>query len=74
MSYPPHWSNKSYRCLPAIFLTIDEDIDLIVRHLSGEVANVAVISTHAIAFRVERPVTEAHHRVFIHTVSRLGAT
>ena len=57
-----------------VFLRIDEDIDLIVRHLSRQIANVAVISAHAVALRIKGPEAEPHDGVFVDVVTRHGAT
>ena len=58
----------------AVFIRIDEDINLIVRHLSRQVADVAVVGAHAITLRVEGPKAEAHGRVLIDVVARHGAS
>ena len=58
----------------AIFIRIDEDINLIVRYLACQVADVAVVGAHAVALRVEGPEAETHGRVLINMVARHGAS
>ena len=56
-----------------IFLRVDEDVYLIVWHLTRQVTDVAVVGAHAITFRVEGPEAEAHGRVLVDMVARHGA-
>ena len=59
---------------PAIFLTVDEDINLVVWHLAGEVTDVTIVGAHAITLGVEGPVTKTHHRVLVDMNPRFGAS
>ena len=57
----------------AVFLRVDEDINLVVGHLSRQVTDVAVVGAHAVTLAVEGPEAETHGRVLIDMVARHGA-